>query len=536
MILLRVFGRFSITDENGRSFTPKGLKARGVLALLALAPDHCRSREWLQDKLWSERNRKQGSESLRQVLTEIRKALGTESDVLKSDREKVSLDPRRFTLLWDSQAEPYGDEPDTELFSDLNINDQEFQEWIRNRRIALARPSPRGEFPVARQSARVDNPAIFFRHDGTGSQRSETTARALVALATASLLDFSDFQIFHELGKEPLLPRGPIRRGLVVSLTVAAGNQSQHPHVTILHPETNRVFWSRSFTIWTHAVSFDEEQFHPVCAEIVFAVLSTFKTRRDELDIADCGALLAIRGRGLIFQFDRRSLSEADVYLRLAYDYEPRPQYLAWRAFLRNMANFQHRTCGFLGDAVEIETLAREAIHQAPNSAIALGVGAHIEYLVGGSHRTSFQLANRAVSFDPLNAVNQAILSNTELILGNLADSRRSSLKALALAQSCDCRAFIEFFCCMSAAALGDYQVATDHAEQALMLRPSFRAPLRYLVALYRHAGRTVDLSRAVARMRSVEPDFHIGRFLDNDYPVTTLRRIRLIEAIAKHS
>ncbi len=70
------------------------------------------------------------------------------------------------------------------------------------------------------------------------------------------------------------------------------------------------------------------------------------------------------------------------------------------------MANFQHRSCGFLGDAVEIETLAREA-------------------------------------------------------------------------QNSDCRAFIEFFCCMSAAALGDYQLAIDHAEQALLLRPSFRAPLR---------------------------------------------------------
>jgi hypothetical protein len=528
MIVLRVFGRFSITDENGRSFTPKGLKARGVLALLALAPDHCRTREWLQDKLWSERNRKQGSESLRQVLTEIRKALGTESDVLQTDREKVALDPRRFALLWVSQAEPYGDEPDTELFSDLNINDQEFQEWIRNRRLALARPSPLG-VPVARQSARIDNPAIFFRYDGTGSQNGETTVKGILALATASLLDFSDFQIFQELGKAPLLCRGPISRGLVVSLTVAAGNRSQHLHVTFLHPETNRVFWSRSFTIWIDADFFYEEQFHPICAEIVFAVLTTFKTRRDELGIVDCGALLAIRGRGLIFQFDRRSLSEADGYLRLAYDYEPRPQYLAWRAFLRNMANFQHRSCGFLGDAVEIETLAREAIQQAPNSAIALGVGAHIEYLAGGSHRTSLQLANRAVS------VNHAILSISELIVGNLADSRRSSLNALALSQSSDCRAFIEFFCCMSAAALGDYHVAIDHAEQALLLRPSFRAPLRYLVALYRHAGRTVDLSRAVARMRSVEPDFHIGRFLDDDYPVTTLRRIPLIEAIARH-
>lgn len=304
--------------------------------------------------------------------------------------------------------------------------------------------------------------------------------------------------------------------------------------VTISHPASGRVFWNRSFHIVAWNGPSDHDRLHRVAARIVEAALSVLRQRRDELRLRNCAALSAYHGRSLIFGFDKTSLAEADRHLRFAWNHEPRPQYLAWRAFLRNMANVQHRTCDFLDDPIDIETLAQEAIRQAPGSAITLGVGAHIEYLSGGSHRSSLQLARRAVDYDPLNAVNFAILSNTELALGHREESRRSALKALALAGAGDHRAFAEFFGCMSAAALGDYQAAIDHAEAALVLRPAFRAPLRYLVALYKCVGTSADRERVLARMRRLEPDFHEGRLLEGDYPVTTMRRMRLIDMIAR--
>lgn len=85
----------------------------------------------------------------------------------------------------------------------------------------------------------------------------------------------------------------------------------------------------------------------------------------------------------------------------------------------------------------------------------------------------------------------------------------------------------------MSASALGDYPTAIGHAEVALMLRPAFRAPLRYLVALYKQMGMIPEMENAILQLRQLEPDFTPQRFLDDDYPVTTMRRIRLIETIA---
>ena len=533
MLLLNVYGRFKLVEATGVDVTPTGLKARGLLALLALTTGHCRSRVWLQDKLWSDRDARRGADSLRQALMDIRRALGAHAHVLHADREKVGLDPRHFTVVYDRPHPRGGGEEDGEVFSDLLIRDPEFEEWIRDRRLALTE-APLVSAGSTSAASRDDNPAIFFRCQNDGLPESRVVTRHLVSLATASLLDFADFPVFGDGGDSPPAPLEPYKAGLVVKLATTAWPGHACVTVTIGHPASDRVFWSRSFHIVAWNNPYDQERLHPVAAGIVEAALSVLRQRRDELRLRNCAALSAHHGRGLIFRFDRTSLAEADRHLRFAWNHEPRPQYLAWRAFLRNMANFQHRTCDFLDDPIDIETLAQEAIRQAPGSAVALGVGAHIEYLSGGSHRSSLQLARRAVGYDPLNAVNFAILSNTELVLGQREESRRSALQALALAGAGDHRAFAEFFGCMSAAALGDYRAAIDHAEAALVLRPAFRAPLRYLVALYKCVGTSADRERVLARMRRLEPDFHEGRLVETDYPVTTMQRMRLIDMIAR--
>ncbi|MBY5549920.1 hypothetical protein HFO61_24450 [Rhizobium leguminosarum] len=532
MISLRIYGRFRLTGKSGEDLTPKSLKARGVLAMLALAPDYCRAREWLQDKLWSDRDSKQGSESLRQTLTIIRRALDQYAYVLRSDREKVSLDERRFAIEPAQAGSLSRDEPDYELFSDLNIRDREFEHWIRNQRLTLASSPRRIDEYYSSNPRRPTRLAIFFRQEGILDDHSENTIRTLFSLTTASLLDFSDFQIFHEFGLMPVAGQPPPTHGIVVSIAAVSALPRSLLCAAIRHPD-GRIFWTKTFAGNESFAASEAELIFAIGAEILEAVLGVFRTRTEDLCILDCAAIFANRGRSLLFQIDRNSLAAADRQLQLAYEFEPAPQYLAWRSFLRNLANFQHRTSSFIDDPIDIETLAREAIHQAPCSAIALGVGAHIEYLSGGSLRNSLLLGRRAVGFDPLNAINHAILSNTELVTGNLVESRRLALVALDLAGSGNHRSFVEFFCCMSAAALGDYQAAIDHAEAALFLRPGFRAPLRYLVALYKHAGRSTDFQRVMTRMRAVEPDFHIGRLLHHDYPVTTLRRIRLIEAVS---
>src|SRR3954447_18719149 len=87
-----VIGAFRVLTHDGQDLTPRGRKARAVLAILALPPPRRRSRPALQDKLWSDRGPEQGAASLRQTLTEIRRAFGdTYRDYLISDMRGVGL-------------------------------------------------------------------------------------------------------------------------------------------------------------------------------------------------------------------------------------------------------------------------------------------------------------------------------------------------------------------------------------------------------------------------------------------------------------
>ncbi|MGV1760014.1 hypothetical protein ACQZ6F_27090 [Rhizobium sp. A22-96] len=530
MIFLRIYGRFRLTGPEGEDLLPRAMKARGLIALLALAPDYSRSRRWLQDKLWSDRDTQQGSDSLRQTLTIIRRSLGKHAHVLRADREQVSFDPAHFTVDREYGPTTRSCEADRGLFCGLDVADPEFESWVRDQRSqaeAVVEPSCFATRRLMPEAA----PAIFFQCR-TNVSSGDRLVRTIISLTTSALLDFTDFSIYHELGSDPANAGRSAKKGLIVALAAFGSRDRLELHVALKNFQGSEILLMQNFSICRKEEVLEQGDIELASSSIVDAILNTMKKRLEKLDISDCATTFANRARNLVFRFDKAALLSADRYFQAAYELAPKPQYLAWRAFGRTIAQFQHRTPELPGDNVSVDALFHEAISEAPDSATVLGIGAHIEYLRGGSPRNSLSLAKRAIKYDPLNSVNLAILSNTELILGDLRSSRASSLAALQLTGGSEARAFTEFFCCMSAAALGEYEDATNHAEAALLLRPSFVAPLRYLITLHKQAGRTASYDRSVSRMRVLETGFTPARMLDSDYPVTTLRRLRLFDTL----
>src|SRR5712675_1563420 len=100
---ISVIGAFRVLTNDCEDLTPRGRKARALLALLALTPTRRRSRPALQDKLWSDRGSEQGTASLRQTLTEIRRAFGERyRGCLVGDMRGIGLDPARVTVDLDT--------------------------------------------------------------------------------------------------------------------------------------------------------------------------------------------------------------------------------------------------------------------------------------------------------------------------------------------------------------------------------------------------------------------------------------------------
>src|SRR6266699_1461288 len=96
---IALIGAFRVLAPDGEDLTPRGRKARALLAILALTPTRRRSRPALQDKLWSDRGPEQGAASLRQTLTEIRRTLGEcYRNCLVSDLRGVGLAMDQVTI------------------------------------------------------------------------------------------------------------------------------------------------------------------------------------------------------------------------------------------------------------------------------------------------------------------------------------------------------------------------------------------------------------------------------------------------------
>jgi hypothetical protein len=190
VLLLRLAGPLRLLRRDGTDATPSSAKGRALLALLGTAPALRRSRSWIQDKLWSARAPGQGAASLRQTLHRLREAIGGDAGWLVSQAGWLALDPARVRVVLEPEPEDWdatGGPP--EFCEGLDVADPEFEDWIRNFRLAYedrlaeAEATPAADTPrLAWSSAFGSSPAPAVLVVLLSSQAEETMPDLLAAL------------------------------------------------------------------------------------------------------------------------------------------------------------------------------------------------------------------------------------------------------------------------------------------------------------------------------------------------------------------
>ncbi len=128
-------GMFTAAFSDGAPVEISSLKARALLAYLALSPNMSHSREHLAALLWDRSDDERARASLRQAVGVLRRALGPLSDeiFLTKNADFLALDPSRIDVtLPDSKARGNGALLQTEFLEDLNIRSEPFEEWRRD--------------------------------------------------------------------------------------------------------------------------------------------------------------------------------------------------------------------------------------------------------------------------------------------------------------------------------------------------------------------------------------------------------------------
>lgn len=525
MLTLYAFGRLRLVDPEGQDRAPSGKKARGLIALLALAPGHLRARGWLQDKLWSDRGPEQAAGSLRQSLSEIRRALGPFSSILVTPGGLVGLDSARFRVRFDP---PGGVTSDCELFEDLDIRDPEFENWLRDQRQLVTPGADSGL-----RADRLARPLVMIELESDGSDGSHWLLRDVENQIAHSLLEYGDVTIVDGSRRTGSIG-GRGRRGLVVVLDCALLDGAVRLSARLEQLAEAAVYAVVRGTAPRNgtdpAGSPGVGQF---VNQVVVRALDTLAHQVEEVGTHAMALALFNKARHSLFRLGRTDLAQADRLLQLAYESEPRAQFLAWRSFIRNTAHFEHRTHEFLDENLDQLTLIDEALRDGSTNSLVLALASQAHYVGATDIPRAARLARLSIERNPSNSLGWAFLSNALLGAGDAPAAAQAAAAARNLVKNTPYEYFYEIFGCMAAAGMRDYETAIELAEGALAFMPRFIAPRRYLVALYKATGRTRELEDACSALRRTEPDFSVNTLLDPQYPVGTLRRMPLIDAIA---
>lgn len=123
-------GSFAVhSRRSGQEITPRGRKARALLAYLVCDAGTKMSKDRLSALLWADRADAQARASLRQVLLELRRALNTSYPLILSDREHIWVAPDRVI-----EDPPNPKAERREAFEDLDNITAEFDEWLTRER------------------------------------------------------------------------------------------------------------------------------------------------------------------------------------------------------------------------------------------------------------------------------------------------------------------------------------------------------------------------------------------------------------------
>lgn len=484
---LQLMGPLTVTETGGKDLTPGGRKARGMLALLGTAAGMRMARAQLQDRLWSQSAPAQGAASLRQTLHELRQVLGP---ALTGGDGWVGLDPEWIRVDLKAIPGPGGQHP--EFAEGLEIDDPEFEDWLRDMRLSLEDRPEQAELVLVLEDAQGESAQARMLADVV---LQEAAGRA-GALIPARVL------------------RQPDRRAAGPGLTISAACLGQPDNgglmmLTLRQLGTGAQLWAQHYPL------------SPVLRELrltggmIALMMIQVATRTRP------GHLHSLDG---VFSFSRARLLAADQRLQQADGAVP----AALRAFLRYTLIIERQAPDPRRALEEAEAQCRLAREAAPADPVALAISALMQSW-RGDVPGALELARLACRVSPGHDLAHFALSQALSDAGRDSDAltalRRGDGGPLALMGQASWQARLA----LVHLRLGRLPEAEAAAAAALAHAPDCRPALRILAALRHHRGDEAGAVEALAALRRIEPDFSLTLMASPEYPVTTLRRAGLL-------
>lgn len=498
-LTLRLMGPVELIGPGNLRLTPRGMRARGALAVMGSATSMRVLRARLQDLLFSTRDPDHANASLRQVLREIRINLGDARDALVSGPGWVGLDARMVRLDMTARLGPDGQMP--EFASDLDIPDPEFEDWLRDARMH----AEQAVTPSAPEPSLL--PVLLTAEPVAGDTETGVLAAIILGEAAGRVCDLVPLVTMPDRAD-------PGQSAIVLSAVANRAGQGVHLLVKLTHGPSSRLFWSHKFVLDANDLT---AAMGDCTAQICVGVMRVLEAVRT-IDAA-LGASFAD-----VFSYNEARLHRAEQALARMDDRVNASLTMALRAWVLTTQVFERLVPDpqlSIQQARELATRAREA---DPYSATALAVGSLVEgYLNHG--QVSVLLAQQGVQMDTRNPLARYAHSQALTDLGRHKEAHREAQAGLAEALPVLNPATWQLRMGIALTRLGRYEEAEQRFEAVQHFAPENRPSLRFLAALRYHRRDEAGALSALQALRRVEPGFTLETMRSDSYPVATLRQ-----------
>jgi tetratricopeptide (TPR) repeat protein len=527
-LTLRLIGPLRLLRRDGTDVTPRGAKAQGLLALLGVSPGLRRSRAWLKDKLWSDREDEQSSASLRQVLSLLRREVATEAPWLVSQGHWVVLDGAQVTVALHpgpGDVEVTG-EP-SEFCEGLDIPDPEFEDWIRDQRMAWA---DRLAEVIVQLPTRAAPPALAGPPRWQAAtllvappQAADESLRALASLISSEVAGrvarMGGATVLMETAGEPPATGNAVR---LQTRAMRIGDRAvvQAEFCDAAH---GALLWASSRTTRLGPGTGSVSEMEALVAAIVAA--ATLQMGREAGPAA-----AGYRALRHLFAFDPEQLSRSDKAFATAAENHGAPVLQAWRAHLRVISLIERLATDRDRTAQEAMDLAFHALEDDPLNPIVNAIAADVALHVEDRPVKAATLAQLGVDLDPASPFTHASLAQALARLGQAPAAHVEAMRGMRLSVGQPNQAWWYMRCSVTAVRCGRLEAAVRFAQMAHELSPEFKAPLRFLAALQFHLRDEEGALKALAALKALEPDFSLDLMASDSYPLATLRSAGLLE------
>ncbi|MBA3911064.1 MAG: hypothetical protein C0524_14625 [Rhodobacter sp.] len=529
-MFIRLVGVFEVRDDGGRDCTPRGAKARAILAMLCQTPDRRRARRWLEARLWSDRGSEHAGGSLRQALMEIRKSLNGEAERLKTDRDTVWLTGVSTDLERDRAAAAKALQSGREFLEGIDIIDQAFVDWLREERarvesqLGIHRPD-QARAAVA-ETARLP---FVIRLGGLPEGLGAFASRALADSIARLLSEFAHIGVYGSGGAA--IPPDLPREGMALHVEGAEIQDRVHVLVSLSSIASGQIIWNQRAAVPLAEADFiGAGDLPPLVFQAADAALAHFPQLPECQDGPRRANALIANALTEMFSYDGERLRNADRLLVEAGGIASSARIHAWRVLVRQIMYVERTEAGYSRLTEEIDEYSRKALELSKANPLVLSLVGLARVMIDENPDAGMVLARDALALSPCNAyahlARAAALGRTGDNVGALEAARRGAEIAARTAHV----HWWEGLSGLVAMRSGNYAAAIAHCEAAHYRAPGFRAAMRHLLFLYLWAGEPEKAARVYKGLMRAEPDFTVDRILNEpNYPADTLRRTGLV-------